>query len=124
VANITDFDNFIKMDDLGMNCEKTMIESVIRALMRGANCVEGSCFSLYFMLTVYEVDGEGKTGGKYYWLALVLKYKLAYCNFPCLSFDWREGGGVQTGVWNIALCAMVRNKCGYRPSAFRITQYL
>ena len=50
----------------------------------GANCVEGSCFSLYFMLTVYEVDGEGKTGGKYYWLALVLKYKLAYSNFPCL----------------------------------------
>jgi hypothetical protein len=36
VANIIDFDNFIKMDALGMTCEKTMIGSVIGALMRGA----------------------------------------------------------------------------------------
>jgi hypothetical protein len=34
VANIIDFDNFIKMDVLGMNCEKTMIGSVIGAVMR------------------------------------------------------------------------------------------
>jgi hypothetical protein len=39
------------------------------------------------MLTVYEVDGEGKTGGKYYWLALVLKYKLAYSNFLCVCIN-------------------------------------
>jgi hypothetical protein len=30
------------------------------------------------------VDGEGKTGGKCYWVALVLKYKLANSKFPCV----------------------------------------
>ena len=108
MANIIDFDNFMKMDAFGDDMGEKMIGSVIGALMRGANCVEGSCFSLYFMLTVCEVGGEGKTGGKCYWVALVLNQKLVSSNSPCVCFDW-WGWGV--GVWVervygiIGLCA-------------------
>ena len=69
--------------------------------------MEGSCFSLYFMLTVYEVDGEGKTGGKCYWVALVLNQNLVSSNSPCVCFDWWVWGGVEVervyGI--IGLCA-------------------
>ena len=75
--------------------------------MRGANCVEGSCFSLYFMLTVCKVGGEGKTGGKCYWVALVLNQKLVSSNSPCVCFDWWvwEGGWEERVCGIIGLCA-------------------
>ena len=53
VINILYFDNFIKMGPFGGDFGEKMIGNVLGALMRGAYCVEGSCFNLHF--SVYSV---------------------------------------------------------------------
>ena len=97
------------MDPVGSDFGEKMIGNVLGALMRGAYCVEGSCFSLHLVLTVCKMGEEGETGEKGDLAALVLtkKNNLSTLIFHCICFDWRGGGGLERGVWNIGPCAMV-----------------
>ena len=77
------------MGPVGSDFGEKMIGNVLGALMRGAYCVEGSCFSLHLVLTVCKMGEEGETGEKDDLAALVLtkkKTKLANSNFPLYLF--------------------------------------
>ena len=91
MINILYFDNFIKMGPFGSDFGEKMIGNVLGALMRGAYCVEGSCFNLHLVFTVCELGEEGETGEKGDLAALVLKKNLPTLIFHCICFDWRRG---------------------------------
>ena len=87
------------MGPVGSDFGEKMIGNVLGALMRGAYCVEGSCFSLHLVLTVCKMGEEGETGEKGDLAALVLteKNNLPTLIFHCICFDWRGGLGVGEG---------------------------
>ena len=74
------------MRPFGGDVGEKMIRNVLGALMRGAYCVEGSCFRLHLVLTVCKMGEEGETGEKCDLAALILKKKLANSNFPLYLF--------------------------------------
>ena len=74
------------MGPFGGDFGEKMIGNVLGALIRGAYCVEGSCFNLHLVFTVCELGEEGETGENGDLAALVLKKNLDNSNFPLYLF--------------------------------------